>query len=91
MSKPMIIVDIQLDDRGDHWAGWIEGVGAYVYADTVDGLAHQARVALDALFASFTSDADLYAYMLARGLRYQDQVSDPPPLRLAVSKELATA
>jgi hypothetical protein len=89
MKKPKITVQVQLDDRGDHWAGWIEGVGTYVYADTVEGLVPKVLDVVDALMVSFDPETDKYMYMLRQGLQFQ--VAEDPPLRLAVSRELVPA
>ncbi len=84
-----VSVGIQLENRQNYWAGWIEGVGTYVYADTVDGLIPRIGEVLDVLINSFDSERDMFAYMLKRGIQFQPE--DDPPMRLAVSRELVVA
>lgn len=83
-------VDVTAYDRGTYWAGMIEQVGTYVYADTFEGLRPQADEVLRLLASSFASREEMVDYFNRRGVDHR--VVSPgdgrlPPRRISIQQE----
>ena len=50
--------DVSLEDRGDHWAAYIEPLGMTVYGDTEDAAKDRAYQAMNFFLNNFGSGSD---------------------------------
>lgn len=83
-------VDVTAYDRGTYWAGMVEQVGTYVYADTFDGLRSQADDVLRLLVSSFASREEMVNYFTRRGVGHRIVSPDEgrhPPRRISIQQE----
>lgn len=71
-------VDVTAYDRGTHWAGMIEQIGTYVYADTMDALREKVSETVDFLVRCFESREEMVAYFDRRGILYTMQGAPSP-------------
>ena len=61
-------VDVRLEDRGDHWAGWIEQMGTFVYGKDIDEVKARAKLAMQEV-ARYFGKADAFsAYLRRKGV-----------------------
>lgn len=83
-------VDVTAYDRGTHWAGMIEQIGTYVYADTFEGLRPRADEVVRLLTRSFESREEMITYFSRRGIDYHVVSSGEgrlPPRRISIQQE----
>lgn len=83
-------VDVTTDDRGTYWAGMIEQVGTYVYADTFEGLLPRSDEVIRLLMSSFASREEMVDYFDRRGVAYHIVSPDEagrPSRRISIQQE----
>ncbi len=83
-------MDVTAYDRGTYWAGMIEQMGTFVYADTFEGLRPRADEAMRLLASSFASREEMTDYFDRRGVGYR--IVSPgegrlPPRRISIQQE----
>ena len=66
-----VTLNITPDDRGTYWAGWVEEIGTYVYADDFNGLFPRVQELFNALAHSFPSRESFFGYLDKRGIAYR--------------------
>ena len=68
----MVTLHVTPDDRGSYWAGWIEEMGTYVYADNMASLFPRAQGLFNLLVRNIDSKKQLLDYLDRRGIVHRD-------------------
>ena len=71
-------MDVTAYDRGTYWAGMIEQMGTFVYADTMDALRERVSETVDFFVNCFESREEMVDYFDRRGVLYTRHESASP-------------